>query len=76
MCECVCVCVHVCVCVCVRVCVGSSRPDDANCDSDHYSLLPPLFLQERLEQGTAHTHRHTYSVVLVIFVFVSFKQHP
>lgn len=42
-----------------RVSIGSSSTDDANCDFDHWSLLPPIFLQERLEQGTTSTHTHT-----------------
>lgn len=45
----------VCHGTCVSVCVVSSRTDDVNCDSDHCSLLPTIFLQKRLEQGTVYS---------------------
>ena len=43
------------------VCVGSSRINVADFDFDHCGLLPPIFLQERLEWGTSctQTHKHT-----------------
>lgn len=47
--------------------LASSRAYDANCHFDHCSLLPPIFLQERLEQSISHMTTHNVQHYVQLF---------
>lgn len=50
--------------------LASSRAYDAHCHFDHCSLLPPIFLQERLEQSISHMTTHTKFNIMFNFFIV------
>lgn len=47
--------------------LASSRAYDAHCHFDHCSLLPPIFLQERLEQSISHMTTHKVQHYVQLF---------